>query len=118
MRHEFIELYKRSSFIIGNSSSIILESTSLKIPAISIGDRQKNRLASENVLFVKLNESEIKNAINKALSKKFNQKVKKAKSLYGDGQSALKAYKKILDLNKKGHSNLIYKINDPLENIK
>lgn len=117
-RHEFIELYRRSRFIIGNSSSIILESTSLKIPAISIGDRQKNRLASENVLFVKLNESQIKNAVNKALSKKFNLKVRKAKSLYGDGQSTLKAYKKILDLNKKDHSNLIYKIDDPLENIK
>ena len=48
------ELYfscaKNFDLIIGNSSSGIIESPSLKKPAINIGSRQKGRISSKNII--------------------------------------------------------------------
>ena len=36
--------------IIGNSSSIILESSSFRLPALNIGNRQKGRILTKNII--------------------------------------------------------------------
>ena len=83
---DYINLLKRSSGLIGNSSSGIHETSTFNIPTINIGTRQNGRLRSENVIDVDHNEDEIIIAINKAIE--FNYKEKKVNNPYGDGNSA------------------------------
>ena len=90
---EFIELLKNSKFFIGNSSSGIIESTYLKIPFINLGNRQKGRLYSKNILHSSFNVEEIQKKIRISQSKNFkNNYLKKANLLYGNGKSYEKAY--------------------------
>jgi len=70
----FLSLLKIADVMIGNSSSGILEVPVFKKPTINIGDRQKGREISSNVLNVRVNRFEIKKKINFIFSKKFNLK--------------------------------------------
>ena len=53
-------------FIIGNSSSGLLEAPSLKIGTINIGDRQKGRIKAKSIIDCSPNKKSIKYAIKKA----------------------------------------------------
>lgn len=88
-RLEFVNLMRSCSCLIGNSSAGILEAPLMKIPVINIGNRQKGRLHSSNVQFVKNNKNHIKKAINKAIfDKNYLKTVSKCKNPYGDGKSS------------------------------
>ncbi|CAN5788662.1 UDP-N-acetylglucosamine 2-epimerase [soil metagenome] len=88
-RDEFIALYQGCSAIVGNSSSLILESTFLKKPAILVGPRQDLRERAMNVLPVGFDRKAIARACRKATAdQRFLAQVRRAKSLYGDGRSA------------------------------
>jgi len=88
-RKEYLSLMKLASVIVGNSSSAIIDSPSLGIPAVNIGIRQEGRERGDNIIDVTHDENEIKNAINKAISDdKFKNIVKKCRSPYGDGKSS------------------------------
>jgi GDP/UDP-N,N'-diacetylbacillosamine 2-epimerase (hydrolysing) len=85
----FINLYRNVSALIGNSSSGIHETPSLKIPAINIGTRQQGRERAGNVIDVPYEKDEIVRAINKALfDKDFRDYVSKLENPYGNGNSA------------------------------
>ncbi len=87
----FINLYRNVSALIGNSSSGIHETPTLKIPAINIGTRQQGRERSENVIDVPNKKEEIVKAINKALfDKDFRAMVSAIENPYGNGDSAIK----------------------------
>jgi UDP-hydrolysing UDP-N-acetyl-D-glucosamine 2-epimerase len=111
-RNIFMSIYKYSRFIIGNSSSGICESASLKMPAINVGLRQTGRLADKNVIFCGVSFNEIGDAINLSMSKDFQYKLKDISNSYGDGDSAAKAYNLIKTHNFK---NIIAKVEDPLK---
>lgn len=87
-RLTFVNLLRSAAFIIGNSSAGILESSTIPIPAINVGERQRGRLAAENVLFVDDEDSEIDAAIQLARSADFLARTAKVVSPYGDGHSA------------------------------
>lgn len=53
--------------MIGNSSSEIIESPTFRLPVVNIGNRQKGRLRSKNIIDTGYTKSEIVDAINKAL---------------------------------------------------
>lgn len=74
--------------IIGNSSSALIEAPFLKKPVVNIGNRQKGRLMADNIIECGYEENEMFEAINKAISNKFKEKVKKVKSLYGEGNTS------------------------------
>lgn len=114
-RKIFMSIYKYSKFIIGNSSSGICESATLKIPAINVGLRQTGRFADENVIFCGTSCTEIKSSIQLALSDGFQAKLKSIKNSYGNGHSAGKALSliKTIDFN-----SIISKSEDPLKVIK
>ena len=92
---EYVNLLKRSTGLIGNSSSGIHETSSFNIPTVNIGTRQIGRLRPKNVIDVDHNEEEIIGAIHKCI------RIKKAKTKfenpYGDGESSIR----ILDILKK-----------------
>ena len=65
---------KECEFMIGNSSSGILESMIYKKPAVNILPRQKGRQSNKNVINCKNETVSIIKAIKKAQSVKFKQK--------------------------------------------
>ena len=93
--NQYVNLLKRSSGLIGNSSSGIHETSSFDIPTINIGTRQMGRLRPKNVIDVNHNEEEITNAIQECITIKKNKI--QFENPYGDGKSS----KKILDIIKK-----------------
>ena len=91
-REWFLSLYKQARFIIGNSSSGILEAASVPIPAINVGIRQRGRLAGDNVLFCDSDRESLRNAIAHAVDPVFRKRISAVRNLYGDGNSAQMAY--------------------------
>ena len=84
IRFEFyLTLLKNSRFIIGNSSSGIIEAPYYGVSTINIGDRQKNRLPSKLIKNINFDEKLILKSIGFAK----NRKIKKRK-FFGDGKSA------------------------------
>lgn len=61
----FYSAIKHCSFMMGNSSSGIIEAASLGCRVINIGDRQKGRHCNDNVIHCKPNAKDIIKAINK-----------------------------------------------------
>ncbi len=91
MRFEYyLSLLKNSNFIIGNSSSGIMEAPYYGIPTIDLGTRQINRAKIKSV-FSTSNYSRIYSLVNKFKKKKY-----KFKSLryFGNGDS----HKKFLEI--------------------
>jgi UDP-N-acetylglucosamine 2-epimerase (non-hydrolysing)/GDP/UDP-N,N'-diacetylbacillosamine 2-epimerase (hydrolysing) len=103
----FINLYRNVNALIGNSSSGIHETPTMKIPAINIGNRQQGRERSVNVIDVAHEKDAIVNGINKALNDaSFLKMIKSVKNPYGEGESA----KKIVSILKTvSFDNLIQK---------
>ena len=46
----YLSILKKSKFVIGNSSSGIIEAPSFRIPTINIGDRQKGRVMCSSII--------------------------------------------------------------------
>ena len=108
-RQDFLKLVVNSSALIGNSSAGILESASLKIGAVNIGDRQNLREKGKNVFDASYNHNDILKKIKKAILIK--KKIKNIKNLHGDGKSSQRIYsvlKKIKINNKILIKNTIY----------
>jgi UDP-hydrolysing UDP-N-acetyl-D-glucosamine 2-epimerase len=110
-RKRFISIFKRSTFIIGNSSAGILESPSIPIPAINVGKRQIGRFADKNIIYSCNDYDSIKNAILLATSEEFKSSLKNLKNTYGEGKSAELAHKFIKEIN---FDRLLRKVEDPL----
>ena len=91
---KYLSALKYAEFVIGNSSSGIIEAPSFKIPTINIGDRQKGRIQAESVINCNSEKEEIKSAINKALNCEYRNRILDVKNPYGDGNTS----KKIVDI--------------------
>jgi UDP-hydrolysing UDP-N-acetyl-D-glucosamine 2-epimerase len=88
---EYVNLLKCASALVGNSSSGIIEAPFLHIPTINIGTRQQGRLRASSIIDVDYDKNQIKKAIKKTIHDKiFLNKVKKSKSLYGNGKASKK----------------------------
>lgn len=86
---EYLALMQTAKVMVGNSSSGIIETSLIHLPAVNIGTRQEGRERAENVIDVPHNKIEIIKAIKKTLfDKKFRTKVKKCKNPYGDGRAS------------------------------
>lgn len=84
----YLSLVKYAQFVIGNSSSGIIEVPYFGIPTINIGDRQLGRLRAESVIDCDAVEKNICESIELAMSEDFREMAKKAKSPYGDGNTS------------------------------
>ena len=85
-------------FVIGNSSSGLLEAPSLKIGTINIGDRQKGRIKAKSVIDCLPEKKSIKKSIKKIYSREFKQILKNVKNPYGDGYASKKIIKVLKNL--------------------
>ena len=82
-------------FVIGNSSSGILEVPAFYIPTINIGDRQKGRICNESVINSNNSLEDIEKSITFALNKQFRETIQQQEMLYGNGTAAEKILKVI-----------------------
>ena len=100
----YFKILNKALFVIGNSSSGIIEVPYFKIPTINIGDRQKGRFFHKSIIHCKCDEKQIEFSIQKSLSKKFQKKISNMKFHFGNGDSSEKILKFILknlkDMNK------------------
>lgn len=108
----YLSALKHVDFVIGNSSSGILEVPYFKIPTINIGDRQKGRLASESVIHCSPNFDSITKAISKAQSKKFIASIQNQPCLYGDGHTTEKIIGQLKKFNISDIKKSFYDLNN------
>ena len=94
----YLSIMKYAEFVLGNSSSGIIEAPVFKIPTINIGDRQKGRLQSPSVINCNSDAYEIEKAIDVALSDIHKKACSKVVSPYGEGHSADRIAQKAIDI--------------------
>lgn len=93
----YLSALKHAEFVIGNSSSGLVEAPSFHIPTINIGERQCGRIAGETVIDCEPNAASIDAAINKALDPLFRNAICTAVNPYGDGNTSEKIITVIRD---------------------
>ncbi len=88
-RLEFINLMRRASCLLGNSSAGILEAPLIKLPVVNVGNRQKGRLHADNVQFVPHETRAIVRAVRRAVfDPAYRARVRRCRNPYGDGRSS------------------------------
>ena len=96
-------------FVLGNSSSGLIETPSFKIPTVNIGDRQRGRIKAKSVIDCEPRMADIVESIKIARSDVFREMCRQVVNPNGDGKttgkiiSAIKEYcnKHRVDLKKK-----------------
>ena len=111
-REQFLHHYRHAAFLIGNSSSGIMEAASIPLAAINVGLRQKGRFCGDNVVFCDNHAESIKQAIQKVQSASFQTTLATVRNPYGDGHSCQNAYQLIRNTD---FAKLLKKTEDPLE---
>ncbi|EHJ7818667.1 GDP-N,N'-diacetylbacillosamine 2-epimerase (hydrolyzing) [Campylobacter jejuni] len=91
---KYLSLMKIAKAMIGNSSSGISESPFFKTPCINIGDRQKGRLRTQNIIDCEIND--LDQAFEKLESKEFKQNLKNFKNPYDNDKNPNKFIKTCL----------------------
>lgn len=86
-RKTYLSLFIHINLLISNSSSGIIESPILKLPVINLGYRNKGRETGGNVINKVLETSEIKKAIDRALTEDFKKSCQNVKNPYGKGKA-------------------------------
>lgn len=106
----YLSLQKHCSFMLGNSSSGIIEAASFGLPVLNIGSRQNGRLQSGNVINVGYGVEEILSGIRAVTEKDFKNKVLKLENIYGEGNASRKIVDILsnIDMDKLRYKRLTY----------
>lgn len=103
----YLSTVKYSSFVLGNSSSGIIEAPAFGVPTVNIGDRQKGRLMADTIIQCGTETGEIEAAMDKAAGAE-----RVVSGLYGDGNTSEKIVKVIKDFLFEGKVDLKKKFYD------
>lgn len=93
----YLSLMRHAEFVLGNSSSGIIETPAFHIPTVNIGDRQKGRLQSTSIVNCADDMASIVNAIKTAMSEPHKTLCRTVVSPYGDGHAAERIAAKSFD---------------------
>ena len=85
---KYLSALKHAALVIGNSSSGIVEAPYFKVPTVNIGDRQRGRLQAESIINCVPETGPILEAVGRALSNEFREKLRDLQSPYGDGHAS------------------------------
>ncbi len=103
-RSDYLSILKESKFIIGNSSSGILEAPTYKVPCVNVGGRQNKRYQGSNVINCDFKKDSLLNAISSVLDNDFKEKMNAGDQFpYGSGNSSQKIVEifKTIQVNRK-----------------
>ncbi|MBR3171046.1 MAG: UDP-N-acetylglucosamine 2-epimerase (hydrolyzing) [Lachnospiraceae bacterium] len=108
----YLSAMKYCEFVMGNSSSGLIETPSFKIPTINIGDRQKGRIKAESVIDCYPSKDCILEAVTRARSQEFRDFCKHVVNPNGDGDTSRKIVEQIKKYCKFNTINLKKKFYD------
>jgi UDP-N-acetylglucosamine 2-epimerase len=78
---------RTASAVVGNSSSGLIEAPAFDLPAVNVGDRQRDRARGPNVIDAPYDRQAIIEAIGRAIAPEFRRGLNRAESPYfGDGR--------------------------------
>ena len=81
-QRKYLSALQYCDAVVGNSSSGIIEVPSFGIPTVNIGDRQRGRVRAESVIDCGNDRTQIEEALLKALSAEFRNKVANVRNPY------------------------------------
>ncbi|MBR4174576.1 MAG: UDP-N-acetylglucosamine 2-epimerase (hydrolyzing) [Lachnospiraceae bacterium] len=108
----YLSLMRYAEFVLGNSSSGIIETPAFRVPTVNIGDRQKGRLQSESIINCGSSADEITAAMRNAVSDEHRLKCQSVVSPYGSGNAGEQIAEKITEVVGKGNIDLKKKFYD------
>lgn len=80
-------LMRTASVLVGNSSSALIEAPVMGLPAVNVGDRQRDRARAANVIDAPYDRRAIADALRRAISPEFRALARAAESPYlSDGR--------------------------------
>jgi UDP-hydrolysing UDP-N-acetyl-D-glucosamine 2-epimerase len=83
-------LLRQADVLLGNSSSGIMETPSLALPAVNVGLRQQGRERAPNIIDTEAHPSAIVAGVHTAMSERFRSSLAGMSNPYGDGRAAEK----------------------------
>ena len=89
-RLKYLGLLNIADVMIGNSSSGIIEAPSFKLPVVNVGDRQRGRVKSSNIIDCGVEQKEIALALDQALNNGFRESLENLNNPYGKGDTSSK----------------------------
>ena len=95
----YYSLLAEADLMVGNSSSGIWEAPGFKLPVVNIGDRQKGRLRTPNVIDARPQGESIRDAINRGLSPAFRRSLSSLINPYGDGLASQRIVSALKDID-------------------
>ena len=84
----YLSAMRYCAAVVGNSSSAVVETPTLKKPAVNIGERQRGRETGANNIDAPWDEDAIAAAVRKAVSPEFAASLAGMKSPYGEGDAS------------------------------
>lgn len=81
-------LLERAQLLVGNSSSAIMETPSLGLPAVDIGERQRGRTRAANIVHADATTDAITAAMKRASDPDFRDSLRGLLNPYGDGHAS------------------------------
>lgn len=94
----YLSLMKYSEFVLGNSSSGIIETPAFHVPTVNVGDRQRGRLQAKSIINCGASAEQIVTAIRKAMTIEHQEICRNVISVYGDGRAAEQISKKTVEV--------------------
>jgi UDP-N-acetylglucosamine 2-epimerase (non-hydrolysing) len=85
---DYLPVLAAADVVVGNSSSGLIEAASFGVPVVDVGDRQRGRQSSGNVVHAAENRELISAAIRRCLDPAFREQARTAVNPYGDGHAA------------------------------
>ena len=92
---KYLSALKHCEFVLGNSSSGLIEAPTFKIPTVNIGDRQSGRIKAESVIDCKPEKNDILQAIKRARSIELKDICSRVINPNGDGKTSDKIINRI-----------------------
>ena len=86
----YLNLLSHVDLVVGNSSSGVVETQIFKLPVVNIGERQKGRLVTENIICTNTEKTSISKGIRNGLSKEFKREISNMENPYHQGGAAEK----------------------------
>ena len=98
LEYDYYYLLKNCEFVLGNSSSGIVEAATFSTPVINLGIRQTGKLIPKNVINCSFNYKSIIKVINKIEKRNLKKSFNIIKNPYGDGKSGIRIGKFLQNL--------------------
>jgi UDP-N-acetylglucosamine 2-epimerase len=93
-QQNYLSLLSGAKFVLGNSSSGLLEAPSLKVPTVNVGKRQDGRPRAKSVVDVECDEIQIVNGIQSVIAHAGVPSLQSMENPYGNPGAS----KKITDI--------------------